>query len=194
MGVELESPPQIFVPVTMKAQITPTWDGLKERRWRWVNAFGRLKPGVTPVQAEASLQPFFKGVLEMEVKEAAFKNASPETREAFLRNVLQVLPGGQGRSYLRSQLRTPLWVLMGLTGGVLLIACANVAGLLVARAAGREREISIRLALGAGRAHIVRFLLAESFLLGDGGRRRRARPRAVTDRLLLGLLPPTSLP
>jgi predicted permease len=190
VGVELELPPQIFVPVTMKTVLTPGWDGTKERRWRWVNVFGRLKPGVTAKQAEASLQPYFKGILEMEVKEAAFKNAAPETREAFLRNVLQVLPGGQGRSYLRSQLRTPLWVLMGLTAGVLLIACANVAGLLVARAAGREREISIRVALGAGRAQILRLLLAESFLLAVVGAAAGLLLAVVTDRLVLGLLPP----
>jgi putative ABC transport system permease protein len=190
VGVELESPPQVFVPVTMKTVLTPGWDGTKERRWRWVNAFGRLKPGVTAKEAEASLQPWFKGILEMEVKEAAFKNAAPETREAFLRNVLQVLPGGQGRSFLRSQLRAPLWVLMGLTGGVLLIACANVAGLLVARAAGREREISIRVALGAGRGQILRLLLAESFLLAVVGAAAGLVLAVVTDRLVLGLLPP----
>jgi predicted permease len=190
VGVELEAPPQVFVPVTMKKVVTPGWDGMKERRWRWVNVFGRLKPGVSAKQAEASLQPYFKGVLEMEVKEAAFKNAAPETREAFLRNVLQVLPGGQGRSFLRSQLRTPLWVLMGLTAGVLLIACANVAGLLVARAAGREREISIRVALGAGRAQILRLLLAESFLLAVAGAVAGLVLAVVTDRLVLGLLPP----
>src|SRR4029453_18805823 len=126
----------------------------------------------------------------MEVKEAAFKNAAPETREAFVRNVLQVLPGGQGRSFLRSQLRTPLWVLMGLTGGVLLIAGANVAGLLVARAAGREREISIRVALGAGRSQILRLLLAESFLLPVVGAAAGLVLAVVTDRLVLGLLPP----
>src|SRR5262245_39486521 len=190
VGVELESPPQVFVPVTMKKVLTPGWDGMKERRWRWVNVFGRLKPGVSARQAEASLQPWFKGILEMEVKEAAFRNAAPETREAFLRNVLQVLPGGQGRSYLRSQLRTPLWVLMGLTAGVLLIACANVAGLLVARAAAREREISIRVALGAGRAQILRLLLAESFLLAAAGAAAGLVLAVVTNRLVLGLLPP----
>ncbi len=190
VGVEMESPPQVFVPVTMKTVVTPGWDGMKERRWRWVNVFARLKPGVSRPQAEASLQPFFRGVLEMEVKEAAFNNAAPETRAAFLKNVLQVLPGGQGRSYLRTQLKTPLWVLMGLTGGVLLIACANVAGLLVARAAGREREMSIRLALGAGRAHIIRFLLAESVLLAVAGAFSGILLALATNRLILGLLPP----
>jgi predicted permease len=189
-GVEMESPAQIFVPVSMKKTVTPGWDGMKERRWRWVNVFGRLKPGVTAEQAEASLQPWFKGILEMEVKEAAFRNAAPETRESFLKNVLQVRPGGQGRSYLRGQLRTPLAILFGLTAGVLLIACANVAGLLVARAAGRQREISIRLALGAGRARILRLLLAESFLLGVAGAGAGLLLALATDRLVLGLLPP----
>jgi len=111
-GVQLEFVPQVFVPMMMKAQMTPLWDALKDRRWRFVNVFGRLKPGVTLAQARASLQPFFKSVLEMEVREAAFRNASVEAREAFLRNVLDVLPGGQGRSYLRRQLETPLLLLM----------------------------------------------------------------------------------
>ena len=80
-GVELEFVPQIFVPMMMKAQMTPLWDALKDRRSRFVNAFGRLKPGITREQAKASLAPFFKGILEMEVKEAAFRNASVEARE-----------------------------------------------------------------------------------------------------------------
>src|SRR5205807_8241786 len=139
---------QVFVPVMMKAQMTPMWDGMKDRRWRWVNAFGRLKPGVTAQRAQAALQPFFHSMLEMEVREPAFRNASAYDRQQFLKNVIDVLPGSQGRSYTRRQLQTPLWLLMAVTTGVLLIACSNVAGLLIARAAMRQREIAIRLALG----------------------------------------------
>jgi predicted permease len=170
-GVELSHVSQIFVPVMMKTWITPLWDGLKDRRWRWVNAFGRLKPGVTAQQAKASLQPFFHSMLEMEVKEPAFRNASAYDRQQFLKNIIDVLPGSQGRSRDRRQLSAPLWLLMGVTAGVLLIACANVAGLLIARAAARQREMAIRLALGAGRYQIIRQLLVESLLLASLGAR-----------------------
>src|SRR5581483_1958435 len=71
-GVELGHTSKIFVPVMMKAQMTPFWDGLKDRRWSWVNAFGRLKPGIRTKQAKASLQPFMHSMLELEVKEPAF--------------------------------------------------------------------------------------------------------------------------
>jgi predicted permease len=187
----------------MKAQITPFWDGLKDRRWRWVNAFGRLKPGVSIQQAAASLQPFMHGMLEMEVREAAFRNASDYTRREFLKNIIQVLPGSQGRSYLRQQLGTPLWVLLGLTGAVLLLACANLANLLLARATAREREMAVRLAIGAGRARIVRQLLVESLLLSSFGAALGLGLAYVGDKMLLtaylpadvaGDVPITALP
>jgi predicted permease len=189
-GVQLEFVPQVFVPMIMKAQMTPLWDALKDRRSRFVNAFGRLKPGVSRAQAKASIQPFFKNVLELEVKEAAFRNASAEAREAFLKNVLDVLPGGQGRSYLREQLETPLLLLIGLTAGVLLIACANVANLLIARAAARDKEMALRLALGATRGQIVRLLLVESVVLASLGAGVGVALAYGTDRLVFGLMPP----
>jgi predicted permease len=192
-GVELGWSAKIFVPVMMKAQMTPLWDALRDRRWRWINVFGRLKPGIDRTAAQASLQPFFKGVLEMEVKEPAFRNASVEAREAFLKNVLEVLPGGQGRSYVRRQLETPLRLLMALTGGVLLIACANVANLLIARAAARDKEIAVRLALGASRGRIVRLLLVESALLAAIGAVLGVALAYATDRLLFELLPPDTV-
>jgi predicted permease len=192
-GVELGFTTQVFVPVMMKAQMTPLWDALKDRRWRWVNAFGRLKPGITAQQAKASLQPFFHGMLEMEVKEPAFRNASAYDRQQFLKNIIDVLPGSQGRSYVRPQLETPLWLLMAVTGGVLLIACANVAGLLIARAATRQREVAIRLALGAGRFRIVRQLLVESLLLAGVGGLLGLVLATWTNRGLLRLLPPDAV-
>ena len=189
-GVELGYRTQIFVPVMMKKQMTPLWDELTNRRWRWVNALGRLKPGVTMEQAQAALQPFFHSMLEMEVKEPAFRNASSYTREQFLKNVIQVLPGSQGRSYLRRELQKPLWVLMAITGGVLLIACANVAGLLIARAASRQREIAVRLALGAGRWRLIHQLLVESLLLSTIGALVGLLLAVWSDKVLLGFLPP----
>jgi predicted permease len=189
-GVELEFVPQIYVPMMMKARMTPTWDALDDRRTRFVNAFGRLKPGVSRAQAEASLAPFLRGILEMEVEQAEFARASVEDREAYLHNVPDVRPGGRGRSYLRTQLETPLLLLMGLTAGVLLIACANVANLLVARAAARSKEIAMRLALGASRTRIVRLLLAESLVLAGLGATLGVALAYATNRLVLRVMPP----
>ena len=168
-GVEVGRATKVFIPVMMKAQITPNWDGLKDRRQRWVNVFGRMKPGVSLKQAKASLQPFMHSMLELEVKEAGFRNASSIDRQSFLRCYIDVLPGSQGHSYLQRDLATPLWVLMVLTGAVLLLACANLANLLLARATAREREFAIRLAIGAGRTRVVRQLLIESLLLASFG-------------------------
>jgi putative ABC transport system permease protein len=164
-GVQLGFKPKIFVPIAMKKIMTPNWDDMDNRRQRWVNAFGRLKPGVTLEQAKASLQPFMHSMLEMEVTEPAFRHASNYDRAQFLKCWMDLLPGSRGRSYLREHLATPLWVLFGITGAVLLMACANLANLMLARASARRKEMAIRLAIGAGRARIIRQLLIESGLL-----------------------------
>jgi len=170
-GVELGTSPKLFVPIAMQHEMMPQIDNdmLKDRRSRWVNAFGRLKPGVTREQAKASLQPFMHSMLEMEVKEAAFSRASAFDRSEFLKNIIDVLPGSQGRSYTRQALTTPLWVLMATTGFVLLIACANIANLLLARATARQKEIAVRLAIGASRSRIISQLLVETLALSTMG-------------------------
>ena len=184
-GVQLGHASQIFVPMMMKTWITPLWDAMKDRRWRWVNAFGRLKPGITRSQAKASLQPFLRSILEMEAKEPAFRNASAYDKQQFLKSWIDLLPGSQGRSYLREELATPLWVLIAITGTVLLLACANIANLLLARATAREREVAIRLAIGASRARIIRQLLVESLLLSFFGATFGIALAFLADRLLL---------
>jgi predicted permease len=170
-GVELGFSPKIFIPVMMQAQVNvgnPV-DMLKERRNRWVNAFGRLKPGVSQQQAKAALQPFMHSMLEMEVQQAAFAHASKYDRDEFLKCWIDVLPGSQGRSYTRRQLTTPLWVLMATTGAVLLIACANLANLMLVRGSSRVKEIAVRLAMGATRPRIIGQLLIESLSLSALG-------------------------
>jgi predicted permease len=169
-GVELGAPTKVFVPIMMKTEMTPHSDGLKDRRRRlsWVTAYGRLKPGVSLEQAQLSLQPLVHSILEMEVQQPEFtRSATPADREPFLRNRAELLPGSDND--LREDMRRPLWLLVALTGAVLLLACANLANLLLARATAREREIAVRLAIGAGRAQIVRQLLTESLLLSTAG-------------------------
>ncbi len=193
-GLDIGSATSLFVPISLKAQITPNWDDMDNRRSRWVNVFARLKPGVSRDQALAILQPYFHGMLEQEVQESAFSNATAYTREQFLKGTMSVLPAGQGRSPIRVQLTQPLWLLFGIVAGVLLIACANVASLLIARATARQKEIALRLAIGASRGQIIGQLLVESALLAVVGGALGLVIAAWTTRFLLGFLPTSDSP
>ena len=162
-GVQIGQTPDVFIPMMMKKQITPTWDGLKEHKDFWLAILGRLKPGLTAKQAEAAFGPAYRGILEAELP--LMGKWSAETQQRFLDQKLQMTPGAQGRLILQRDAEAPLLVLLGMVGLVLLIACGNVANLLMARGAARQREIAIRMAVGAGRFRLIRQFLVESLLL-----------------------------
>jgi predicted permease len=168
-GMEPGLPVQVFIPMAMAPAVRPGFTNMWDRRQRWVNVYGRLKPGESMEQAKAGLQPLFHQIIDSEVQMPAFRNATPYDKQQFLKMWMDVLPGSQGNTNLRRQYEKPLQVLMGVVGLVLLIACANLASLLTARAAARQKEIAIRLAIGSSRGRMIRQLLTESLLLAVAG-------------------------
>jgi hypothetical protein len=151
--------------MTMKHTATPDWDDLEDRRGQWLNIIGRLRSGESLRQAEASVNPLWYSVRSEEFKKLGTQ--SERSREAFLgKTHLTLLDGAKGFSPLRSDMRTPLLVIMGMVVLVLAMACVNTASLLLVRAAARVREFSMRYALGASRARVIRQLLLEGLLLG----------------------------
>jgi predicted permease len=171
-GVDPLSVPALWIPAMMTPQaaaLDPGWDRVLDRRTAWMHVFGRLNSGMTTEQTRARLQAWFKSMLEADTRREGFPSVTADQRRNFLASTVDVLPAARGLSNLRGALERPLWVLMVGTSLLLLLACLNVASLLLARGAARSRELTTRLALGASRGRITRQLLVESLLITLGG-------------------------
>ena len=172
----------LWIPATMQEVIAPNRRALQDRGTGWLLLLGRLAPGVSLAQAEAGL-----GALVRQILEENAPAGQPAAREAARREQVYVSSGARGFSRVRSTYAGPLMTLMAGVGILLLIICANVANLLLARSVARSREIGIRLAVGAGRGRLVRQLLTESLVLALLGAGAGLAVAMWGSRLLLAL-------
>jgi predicted permease len=163
-GTTLGARPAVFVPISMRAVMTPGFTGFTDRRSYWVYMFGRLAPGVSIDQAKGAINAAYHSIIN-DVDAPMHTDMSAATLAQFRAKQLTLADGRQGQSSMMKTARTPLMFLFLVTGIVLLIACANIANLLLARAASRTMEMAVRLSLGATRRQLIAQVVGESVLL-----------------------------
>ncbi|HYB95271.1 MAG TPA: ABC transporter permease [Vicinamibacterales bacterium] len=167
-GTTLGYIPDLYVPITMRGLMSPGFNGFENRRQYWAYLFGRLKPGVSIEQATVAINGPYSAILN-EVEAPLQKGMSEATMKQFRAKQITTEPGPRGQSSFDNEARTPLIILLAVTATVLLIACANIANLLLVRGAGRAAEMAVRLSIGANRRQLITQLLTESITLATFG-------------------------
>ncbi len=167
-GTMLGNNPDMFVPMTMRGLMSPGFNGFENRRQYWAYLFARLKPGVSIEQATVAINGPYKAIVN-DVEAPLQKGMSDQTMARFKAKEITTEAGSRGQSSFDNEARTPLIILLAVTGTVLLIACANIANLLLVRGAGRAAEMAVRLSIGANRRQLITQLMTESILLASLG-------------------------
>jgi predicted permease len=183
-GTKVGESPNLWIPLSMMKQVPPFWGSYTDNSADWLEIFGRLKPGVSLTQATANVNLLFQQI------QRGFAGASPSQKDlqTLQQAHVELTSMAKGLSALRQEFSNPLKILMAIVGLVLLIACANIANLLLARSTARAREFAVRQALGAQRGRLVRQLLTESLMLALAGGAIGVALAAGAIRLLLRMV------
>jgi predicted permease len=191
-GATLGQRPQVFVPITMRGLMLPGWKGFDDRRSYWVYLFARLRPDVSIEQARTAINGPYRAIVT-DVEAPLQRGMSDQTMARFKSKAILVEEGRRGQSDLNRQARVPLVFLLSVTAIVLLIACANIANLLLARAAGRAAEMAVRRSLGASRLQVLAQVLTEACLLALAGGLVSLVVARLTLAAIASLLPPEAV-
>ena len=192
-GTTLGNNPDIFVPITMRGLMQPGFTGFQNRRQYWAYLFARLKPGVSIEQATVAINGPYHAIVN-DVEAPLQKGMSEQTMARFKAKEITTEPGNRGQSSFDNEARTPLIILLAVTGTVLLIACANIANLLLVRGAGRAAEMAVRLSIGANRRQLITQLMTESILLAAFGAVAGLLVAKWTLDLIASIMPPDDGP